>query len=234
MAKIIQYTSGMSNGFFVIDEGIIAVDTGSECGEDVFLDICKNHGIDPKTIKLIVITHGHVDHFMNVGAMKKLTRAPVLCHKEAERFLKNGLFPEIIGRNELGRKIIADQEVTGSPCASVPKITPDIVWSGSEYNLTPWGIDGKILHTPGHSKCSTAVAVCSCGAIVGDTIVESLETGIRGLTYFTYSLGNDEEIIKSVHTILENADLMYSGHGNPFLKAEVYGILKKESETVDE
>lgn len=119
MDRIIQYTSGMANGFFIVGKEIIAVDTGSEYGEDVFSQICDEKGINPKSIKLIVISHGHVDHFMNVVAMKKMTGAPVLCRKEAERFLKNGLFPEIEGRNELGKKIIADQDVIGPPCTSV-------------------------------------------------------------------------------------------------------------------
>ena len=86
MTEVIQYTIGMSNGFLIRqDETVLAVDGGGEMNGDAFRKVCEDNGIDCKKIKLIILTHGHVDHFVNLGVIKELTGAPLLCHKKAER-----------------------------------------------------------------------------------------------------------------------------------------------------
>ena len=73
MAEVIQYTLGMSNGFFVKDRGTIAVDCGSELGREHFLKACRDCGIAPEDIGLLVVSHGHVDHFVNMAEMRAVT-----------------------------------------------------------------------------------------------------------------------------------------------------------------
>ena len=177
MLKVIQYTIGMSNGFFVRDgKAVIAVDSGGEMGAEPFLEACRQHGIDPRDIKLLVVTHGHVDHFVNIAAMKDITKAPLLCHKRAAPFLREGRKPEVYGRNALGRAIMERQAIEGDPIPFVPKVEPDIVFEGA-YDLKPWGIDGEIIETPGHSQCSTAVILKTGEAIVGDTVLTARSQG---------------------------------------------------------
>ncbi len=40
MAKVLQYQSGMSNGFFVVDRGTICVDGGARLGGEFFEEAC--------------------------------------------------------------------------------------------------------------------------------------------------------------------------------------------------
>ena len=228
MARIIQYLAGMSNGFFIIDNGTIAIDTGSDYNDDTFLDVCKENGIDPKVISLIIITHGHVDHFINAERMRVETGAPILCHKEAESSMVNGLEPYVLGRTEEGSTILERQAIEGPPCEYIPKVVPDIVWEGNEFDLSSWGVQGKIIHTPGHSKCSTAIFLESGDVFVGDTILEQPDTQKGGLPYFTYSIGNDDEIFSSVEKILDKAKVIYSGHGGPFTKEEIIKAINLE------
>jgi glyoxylase-like metal-dependent hydrolase (beta-lactamase superfamily II) len=216
MAKIFQYTLGISNGFFIFgDKGVIAVDTGLSEREEDFLAVCKKAGIKPTDIKLIIISHGHVDHFFNAVAMKKLTGAPLLCHRKASRFLMEGLSPDVRGRTAIGREILTRQAVEGDPCDHVPQVHPDIIID-CEYDLKPWGVDGKIIMTPGHSAGCMSVILDSGEALVGDIIAAPPETGIPGLAYFTYPGGTDQELFNSVNRILQQAKIIYSGHGGPF------------------
>ena len=172
MLEVIQYTIGMSNGFFLWNgETVIAVDSGGEMGDGPFLNVCRKHSFDPRKIALLIVTHGHVDHFVNMGSMKTLTGAPLLCHKLAAPFLREGLKPAVFGRNALGRAIMEKQAIEGDPIPFVPKVEPDILFEGT-YDLKPWGIDGKIIETPGHSKCSTAIILDTGEALVGDTIAQ--------------------------------------------------------------
>lgn len=232
MAKIFQYTLGISNGFFIFgSSGVIAVDTGLSESEEDFLKVCKEAGIKPSDIKLIVISHGHVDHFFNAAAMKRFTGAPLLCHKSAVRFLTEGIFPDVQGRTPIGKAILARQAVEGDPCDHVPTVRPDITID-SEYDLRPWGIDGKIIMTPGHSRGCISVILDSGEAIVGDIIAAPPETGIPGLAYFTYPGSTDEELFSSVEQILQQATIIYSGHGGPFEHDVVAKALEDEKKSI--
>ncbi|HHT17716.1 MAG TPA: MBL fold metallo-hydrolase [Papillibacter sp.] len=228
MTEVIQYTIGMSNGFFIRSgETVIAVDSGGEMGDGPFLDVCRKHGIDPRSIALLVVTHGHVDHFVNMGAMKALTKAPLLCHKLAAPFLWEGLKPDVFGRNALGRAVMARQAIEGDPIPFVPKVEPDILFEGT-YDLKPWGIDGKIIETPGHSKCSTAVILDSGQALVGDTIAQPPGASTVGLAFLSDTENSDAVLFDSVERILSAAHTVYSGHGGPFSRDEVMAALLEE------
>ena len=228
MIEVIQYTVGMSNGFFIRSgAAVIAVDSGGELGDDILPELCPRYSIPPRDISLLIVTHGHVDHFLNMGHMKTLTRAPILCHKQAERFLSEGLFPEAFGRNKLGREIMRQQEKDGPPISFVPTVEPDIVFEG-EYDLNQWGIGGKIIETPGHSKCSTAIILDSGEAIVGDTIVQPPGTDTAGLAFLSDTEDNDAVLFASIRKILDSAHTIYSGHGGPFPREAVEVALKEE------
>lgn len=217
MSKLISYLGGMSNGYFVVgSKGAVAVDTGAVEGEDAFLGYCSAAGIRPEDIRLIVLTHGHVDHFFNLPAMKKLTGAPILCHQEAARYLREGLLPDVVGRTDLGRAILARQEEEGPPCDHAPKAEPDILIDGV-YDLHEWGVDGKLIPTPGHSKGCISLVLDSGEAIVGDLYAEPEGSGVPGPAFFTYPGGTDGEVLESIQKLLDlGVQMFYSGHGGPF------------------
>lgn len=233
MSKVFQYECGMSNGFFIFDKAVVAVDSGCLEGEEVFLDVCKKAGIKPTDIKLIIVTHGHVDHFYNVPAMKKLSGAPVMCHKNAADFLNKGLDPDVMGRTSEGKEIIRRQEAEGNPTDHTPVVKVDYEIEG-DYDLTPWGVSGKLIYTPGHSRGCMSVVLDTREAIVGDIIVKTPLTGLPGLAFLSYGEDTNEELYASVRKLLDCADKFYSGHGGPFDRDTVSEILKKDEEAYRE
>lgn len=227
MAEVIQYTIGMSNGFFIRQgETVLAVDGGGEMNGDAFLRVCEENGIDCKKIKLIILTHGHVDHFVNLGVIKELTGAPLLCHKKAERSLREGLAPSVFGRNRIGKEVMKIQAQMGDPISFVPKVEPDLLFEG-EYDLNQWGIDGKIIETPGHSVCSTAVVLASGDVLVGDTVAAPPGQEMC-LAFLTDTENANPILYDSVNKILDGAKMIYSGHGGPFTPEEVAAAMEKD------
>ena len=78
MANVIQYPSGMSNGFFLVEgDAVIAVDGGALYGAEYVRKACSDAGIVPKQIRLIVASHAHVDHTCNLDELRKLSGAPI-------------------------------------------------------------------------------------------------------------------------------------------------------------
>lgn len=231
MQKVIPFQAGMSNAYYIIgDKGVAAVDSGADIGADAVRDQCKNAGIDPDDIKLIILTHGHVDHFLNLPALKEVTGAPVLCHKEAAHFLINGEMPDvdIAGRTQFGIDLLEKQAKEGPPVSGAPKIVPDIVIE-DEYNLEEWGIKGKIVHTPGHSRGCISVILDTGEAIVGDLFAAEAFHDDADMPYFYYPGARFEEAQESVQKILDmNVNIFYSGHGKPSGREYVMERLKAE------
>lgn len=219
MSEIKAFTLGVSNMYLVQDKGMILVDTGCDVGKEKYIEIFSELGINPKEINLIVITHGHSDHFARVSELKELTGAQVLCHIEAVRALQTGVNPEFIPRGEEGKeflKLIAD---------SVPEVSsplnPDLTVD-DDFDLNPYGVSGRIIHTPGHSDCSISLVLDSGEAIIGDMLIISPFTGKLGLAL----IAKDEiKLLASIRILLDRAHLYYAGHGGPYTKEEVLQLL---------
>jgi len=227
MRKVIQYTSGMSNGFFVVDRGVIAVDGGSEVGEDLFREHCRESGIDPGDVKLIVVTHGHGDHFVNTGCMRAVTGAPILCHEVAAERMVNCVYPHVKPRNATGRRMAAEG-MTGFPWEQVP-ITPDLVKTGN-VDLRPWGVEGFLTETPGHMEGSWSLVTAWGDVLVGDLLVTSPFTGRCELGYYAEDPRDGSRLCGSVRRLLEQGQRFYSGHGGPFTREEVKLALSRGRE----
>lgn len=234
MINIIQYQSGMSNGFFVEDQGsVIAVDSGALLGPEYARKAFEKTGIRPEQVRLLVVTHGHVDHFVNMDELRKLTGAPLLCHEKSRVTLEEARLPTVFPRNQTGKKVDAFRiEMTklhGEPVPYLPPMKPDLTWSGT-FDLSPYGIEGSLIETPGHSDADTCVVLADRQAIVGDLLVNDEFTGgIPELAYF----GCDPDPVKanallfpSCRLLLELADHFYSGHGGPFTRTEMENALR--------
>lgn len=234
MGKIIQYTQGISNGFFVIDEGIIAVDCGSELGVDVFQDVCRETGVDPEDIRLIVSTHGHGDHFLNMKNMREMSGAPVLCHILAADAMRKGSYPDVKPRNETGEMLMG---LNGSsskawPWNEQPIFEPDILVN-SDTDLRHWGVRGYLTVTPGHAEGSLSVILEWGDVIAGDLIVEAPGSGMCGLAYFAENLDDSNMLYSSIQKILSLGNVFYCGHGGPFTEKEVNVALAEEMKKTD-
>ena len=215
MGKVISYRSGMSNGYFVRGEdGVIAVDTGAEHGEEYVRQYLREAGIKPQEIKLMVITHGHVDHFMNVQAWHDVVNMPVLCHVAAARFLEEGLLPDedLEGRTKMGREMWEAQKKMGNPILAASRFHPDIV-IGEDTDLKGWGVDGTLVCTPGHTRGCISVVVGE-EAIGGDLFAAPAHTDAVGMNYFQF-LGAPYELSQnSVQKLLDRGvRIFWPGHG---------------------
>ncbi len=77
MQRITRIKSGGANCFCLEQNGnAILIDTGWNQHRDIVLAACKG-----KNIRLIVLTHGHIDHIQNAAALSKALFAPIAMHK---------------------------------------------------------------------------------------------------------------------------------------------------------
>jgi len=83
-------------------QGLILIDTAQEPYVDTVIDNIRKVGFDPKNIKYILLTHGHLDHFGGATKIQKLSGARVALSEADWNFMamqeanqiKNGRVPK--------------------------------------------------------------------------------------------------------------------------------------------
>ena len=154
---VLQINTGSVNVFLIRgDGGAILVDAGNPGHADHILARLAKCGVAPHDVRLILITHGHVDHFGSAAELRERTGAPVAIHALDAGAVRQGIQqPDSLQPTHwlvaLGMRIPGIAGPTRAPA-----FEPDIVFEGewrlNEYTST--SLSGRVLHTPGHSDGS--------------------------------------------------------------------------------
>jgi hydroxyacylglutathione hydrolase len=214
--QVISVPSMAVNAFIVRGERPIIIDTGIPGYDEKILRAMDQKGIKPADISLILITHGHHDHYGSAFALKQKTGAPVAIHKDDSEALKTGVNPKLMPLGTKGKIMVG---LSGMMKMTGKGMEPDILIEG-EMDLSKYGIAGKVVPTPGHTRGSVSVLLDGGCALIGDLIfggfIRKKAPGFPPLGY------NRQEIYRSVQKVLDfNPKIIYAGHGGPFTSSAV-------------
>jgi hydroxyacylglutathione hydrolase len=217
---VVQISFGYVNAFLVTGERPILIDAGTRGAEQKILKTLDALSIAPEEVALIVVTHGHTDHFGSVDRLKELTGAPVAIHRRDVEALQNGTMT-LLPRTILGRVFT----LFGQEGKMVPEFVtngPEILIEG-ELSLTDFGIDGTIIPTPGHTEGSISVWLSTGEVIAGDLLM-ALNRKKPGWPIFADDM---EQVRESVAALLSRSPTrIYLGHGGPFTPESVRKLLE--------
>ena len=205
---------GVTNCYIIRDEGTILVDGGMPGEFTKFFERLKTLGIDPKEIKAIVLTHCHWDHIGCAKQIKVMTGAKVVVQKQEESFLVKGE-PKLPPAVTLWGKIFGPVIDGMSKKIPIEPVEGDIVIGEEDYSLKEFGVNGKIVFTPGHSPGSVTVVLDSGEAFVGDMAMNGLPLTIGpNLPIFA----EDISALKNSWRKLIDMGVtkIYPAHGKPF------------------
>ena len=191
----------------------IVVDTGAPGSAGRILEAMTVHGLAPEGLRLILITHGHVDHYGSAAELREKTGAPVAVHQEDAVALRQGINPAE-WLHPTSWWVALGMRFAGSVWPRAPRLDPDITFAG-EWRLDEYGIAGRVIPVPGHTPGSCAVLLDSGEALVGDLAINLLGGHRRaGKPIIAWDLARNEESVRAIAAL--HPRLIYSGHGGPF------------------
>jgi len=205
--KVQPVKFGHSNIYLIKTEsGYILVDAGMPDMEKKLDAVFEEVGGDPKSVQLIIATHGHLDHVGTIAYAQKVTGGKILCHRSLSDHLVNGEAESAVARNLLGHVL---NFLTGLQGSKYEGAKPDILMD-DEFDLSEYGIAGKVIHTPGHSPSSVAIMLDNGEALVGD-LVRDEGSGKIGLGMF---YEDKKVLLESLEKVAAfESRIIYLSHG---------------------
>ena len=223
MQSIVEITSIGGRAYLVEgEERAVLVDTLSPGNYVWLMRRLKKRGIDPGKISLIVLTHGHIDHFGNALRMREETGAPIAIHELDVEGPSRGRNMRLHSRNlyEKGLAYFSRRIWTRS-------FEPDILLSGDEGDFSDYGIAARWIRTPGHTPGSICVVLPGDAAIVGDLVIGRF--GLLKRPAYPLWVSDDRELKDSVRRLLEySPTTLFTGHGGPLDPEEVRRVFVKD------
>ncbi len=190
------------------------IDGGSPKRVRAFLAALQKLSLHPSEIKLITLTHGHWNHIGSAGVIKNVTGAKIAMHREEKERLEKS------SKTMLPVATAWDRFLSGAmtmflPWCDIPAVEVDIVLEDRDFSLSNYGIPGKILPTPGHSRGSVSVLLDTGDAFIGDLAMNTFPFYLRpGIPIFAEDMRQVRESWKRL--LDEGAKTVYPAHGKPF------------------
>jgi glyoxylase-like metal-dependent hydrolase (beta-lactamase superfamily II) len=207
--------------FAVKAEKTVIVDTGPAGSGEKILQKLAEKGIAKDDISLILITHGHTDHSGGAARLKELTGAPVAVHSADAQWVRSGTNPPVTITSAVShyiRKFIDEKAAKG-----IVGCEPDILFD-ADFSLEPYGVDAKVVHTPGHTKGSVSVLTPEKEVIAGDLIMGKLVNQLQ--PRWPFFAENSDEVRQSLELLLSmGVKLFYTGHGGPFERRAIERLM---------
>jgi glyoxylase-like metal-dependent hydrolase (beta-lactamase superfamily II) len=185
-------------------EGLILVDAGLPGDERRVLN--QMQALNRDDLRLIFITHAHLDHYGSAAALRQLTGAPIAIHQDDGEAMAGGRTRLGTARG-LARIVGACLPVLESLRKPEPTLADLFLNDGD--SLSDFGLEAAVLHTPGHTVGSSSLLVEERLAFVGDLLTTT------GRPHLQRNFAQDWSLIPQSFDRLmaRRPEWVYPGHG---------------------
>lgn len=203
-------------------QGCVLVDAGLHGSEARFAKALRRRGLGFEDVKLIVITHAHIDHAGGAAALRAATGAPIVAHAGDLPYYRRERPMTFCATGAAGSFLLKRGIITGPYRA----FEPDLLLQGDEaMDLRPFGVEGRILPTLGHTEGSISVVLDTEEALVGDLLASGVFMG--GILRTGHAIrppfeADPQAVGQALERLVSSGSkTFYLGHGGPLDAGEV-------------
>ena len=186
-------------------QGMILVDSGSRGEERKVIRAMQRLG--RSYLRLIFITHAHLDHYGSAAVLRRLTGAPVAIHRADASDMSRAqtTVGQARGIGRIIRAVLPLAELLLRP----EPLEADILLEDGD-DLAIAGLNAQVVHIPGHTPGSACLCVDDRLAFAGDLILTTQRPHVQELfaqdwSLIPYSLAR----LQALHP-----QWVYPGHGD--------------------
>ena len=195
-------------------KGVVLIDSGYSINEEEFLKKLDESGVKKGENNYLILTHGHYDHVGNSMILKEKYNFQIAIHKADLDLLNNPQNIEMDYNTSFARMILrlSKKQLKNSIWTDVH---PDLLLNDQD-ELKEMGINGKVLHLPGHTKGSIGILIDTGALYCGDTFMN--------IKYPQPALLAEDftELNRSIKKIFnEKINIFYPGHGKCFMYVDL-------------
>ncbi|MEM9187516.1 MAG: MBL fold metallo-hydrolase [Planctomycetota bacterium] len=236
MTQIHPIRLSLSNAFLVVGERPVLVDAGSPGEAGKIIAKMARHGVEPRDLSLILLTHAHADHAGAAKELRQRSGAPVALHPADAEMLRHGSMGKL--RPVRPRHRLLEWFVN----RPFDGLDADVQLANGQ-RLDAFGLAGSILETPGHCVGSVSVVLDppqpagASDALAGDLLIGGFLGGLVDrrrprLPYFADDLAALQISVGRLRSAA--AGRWWLGHGGPVDAARVGEDLESPDEQVGE
>jgi hydroxyacylglutathione hydrolase len=208
--------SGVNCYLLAAGEGFVLVDTGLATKRAALDTALARAGCVAGRLKLIVLTHGDLDHAGNAAHLREQQGANIAMHTDDAGMVETGdtdwnRKPKPDRMTMTGRLI----RVMGTAMelvrlgSALETFVPDLLVDDG-YDLGDYGLDARVLHLPGHSKGSLGVLTAAGDLFCGDLLYNWRKPSVP-IVDDAAAWDTSMEKLRGLHV-----ETVYPGHGKPF------------------
>jgi len=207
----------LSNAYLLENEfGLYLVDTGAP--GDAGRIRRRMEKLGRSDLRLIYLTHAHIDHFGAAAELQRQTGAPIAIHPADAQDLADG-------RTSLG-SVRGRGRLIGGLLPVLERLLPPesvqadlLVEEGTLF--VDIGLPARVIHTPGHTPGSSCLITEEGLVFAGDLV--STTGGPHPQRYFAHDWAQVRDNVKRLKEL--SPRLVYPGHGRrPLTGDEVTGL----------
>jgi len=202
-----------------VEGGYVLIDTGFPNKQDKLDAELAGAGCgSAKELRLVVLTHGNIDHAGNCAHLRRTHDVPIAIHRQDAEMVRTGAMD--VGRKRApDRHTVAFRFMTWAAellsklkraGVEFETFEPDVLLEDGQ-DLSAYGLNARVVHLPGHSSGSIGILTGDGDLFCGDLLVNVLGPSLH---YYIDDLVRANESVRELGGL--GAETVYPGHGKPF------------------
>lgn len=215
-----SYLGKSEKGFVLFDTGgHLTLDKSFTDRRDAIISELEKNGCRPGNLNAIVLTHGDCDHVANAAFLRDKYHTIIAMHQDdalmvekltldkmMESFRYNSFLLKLTFF--LLRKML--RKLSAKALEDFVCFSPDVFLNDGD-SLSKYGLEGKVIHLPGHTLGSIGIMTQQGDLIAGDTLANIKKPSLPPNAFDFKQMKASIEKLKPLQI-----RTVYPGHGDPF------------------